>query len=165
LVTTRSKINLSRASIGDPFLLQLTLGPFLSVQAQLGSPRRIAAHFDVQRTEVVIIDVEVSQGDNTRDGCRDRGSGVGVERIALDELKVVLFYKNHLQDELFCGNLYANGWVASREDPTGCVAIVLLTEGLGMTTWNVQLPLLLKWEFFNRCQLPILMPMTASLLH
>jgi hypothetical protein len=39
--------------------LQLPLGPLMSVQAQLGAPRRIAAYFDEQRTEIGVVNVEV----------------------------------------------------------------------------------------------------------
>jgi len=41
-----------------PFL-QLPFGPFVPVQAQLRTPRRVAADFDKQRPEVLVIDVEV----------------------------------------------------------------------------------------------------------
>src|SRR5215469_17925284 len=45
--------------VADSALLQLPLGPLMAVQAQLGSPRRVAAHLQKQRPEVGIVNVEV----------------------------------------------------------------------------------------------------------
>src|SRR6185437_5966436 len=42
-----------------PRTLQLSFGPFMPVEAQFDPPRRIAAHFDEQRTKVLVVDVKV----------------------------------------------------------------------------------------------------------
>src|SRR6202030_434397 len=43
----------------DPALVQLPFGPLMPVEAQFDSPRRVAADFDKQRSEVLVVNVEV----------------------------------------------------------------------------------------------------------
>jgi hypothetical protein len=43
--------------VTDPALVQLPFGPLMAVDAQLDSPRRVAADFDKQRSEVLVVNV------------------------------------------------------------------------------------------------------------
>src|ERR1022692_4560324 len=52
--------------VGDLLLLQLPLGPLVSIQAQLHASRGVAGDFDEQRTEIFVIDVEVVMVDVDR---------------------------------------------------------------------------------------------------
>ena len=43
----------------DPPLLQLPFGPFVPIQAELGSPWRVAAHLQKQRPKIDIVNIEI----------------------------------------------------------------------------------------------------------
>ena len=45
--------------VGNASAFQLTLGPFVSVEVELDSPRCIAAYFDEKWAKVLVIDVKV----------------------------------------------------------------------------------------------------------
>ena len=74
--------------VRNPFLFQLPFGPFVPVQAQLGGPWRIAAHFEEHGAEVGIVNVEVVVVHLDRLVAREQK--FSVDLLALEGLRLLL---------------------------------------------------------------------------
>jgi hypothetical protein len=79
------------------------------VQAQFGSPRRIAAHFDEQRAEVGIVDVEVAV--IHINGLVARELEPTVDLLALESLGFLLGYTD--EDDRARYAVAETGWPSS----------------------------------------------------
>ena len=78
--------------VGDVALVELSLGPFVPVQTQLHTPRRVAADLEKQRAELFVIDVEIVVIDVDRLVAVELE--LPVDLVAVEGLRFLLRYPN-----------------------------------------------------------------------
>jgi hypothetical protein len=86
--------------VGDFSFLHLPFGPFVPVEAQFHAPRRIAANFDEDRSEVGVVDVEIVVVDV--DGLVAVELKLPVYFLAVERLRLLLATPMNTMPSLTC---------------------------------------------------------------